>query len=258
LTERCSPIRAAPASLFADSTGFHSSKNRSAVKYYKNSIMAVAIEPWISELNRLGAKEVDQYERKLRSFGDNEQKIFEFLSEARAALLFLRSGWCVTMRDSPDLVLKFSGENIYAEIKHMNEKETDRREKAAMAEVAPLEFVQVGNVIDDEGEHGWQGMCRIAIRKVSQYLDGEQNILIFVSYSESLDLFLQSAVNEFDDLVEKAGAASPLRKLGGMMMFSSIIGPVSGMSNVAFCPTRYPLKPISCKLASAMSYGQIA
>ena len=220
--------------------------------------MAISIAPWISELKSLGAKEVDQYERKLKSFATNEQKIFEFLSEARAALLFLRNGWQVTMRDKPDLMLEFDGETIYAEVKHMNEKETDRRDAAAMAAAGQFEFVQVGNIIDDEDEHGWQGMCRTAIKKEPQYLDGEQNILIFVSYSESLDLLLESARNEFDDEVQRAGTASPLRKLGGMMMFSNIQGPSTGFSNVVFCPTCFPLKPISYKLATAMGWGQLA
>jgi len=61
--------------------------------------MAISIEQWVSALRSHGAKEVDQYKRKLRSFGAHEQKIFEMLSEARAALLFLRTGWQVTMRD---------------------------------------------------------------------------------------------------------------------------------------------------------------
>jgi hypothetical protein len=72
----------------------------------------------------------------------------------------------------------------------------------------PFEFVQAGNVIEHEDGHGWQGMCANAIKNEPQYLDGEQNILIFVSYSESLDLLLQSATKEFDDTVRKVGRAS--------------------------------------------------
>ena len=30
------------------------------------------------------------------------------------------------MRDSPDLKLEYDGETIYAEVKHMNGKQTDR------------------------------------------------------------------------------------------------------------------------------------
>jgi len=216
------------------------------------------IQQWITALRVHSAKEVDQYDRKLKSFGRNDQKVFEMLSEARAALLFLQNGWQVTMRDRPDLMLECEGETLYAEVKHINKKESDRRDAEAMAAAERCEFVQVGNVVDDEHSHGWQQMCATAIHKEPQYLDGEQNILIFVSYSESLDLLLPSAVNEFNDTVRNAGAASPLRKLGGMMMFSNIYGPSSGMSNVVFCPTSDPLKPISYKLVKALGYGQLA
>lgn len=220
--------------------------------------MSLSIESWISELRRRGAQEVDQYERKLQSFRDHDQKIFEMLSEARAALLFLGNGWSVTMREAPDLMLQLDGETIYAEIKHVNEKLTDRRDTEAMAKALPFEFVTVGNISQDEIGHGWEQMYRIAIKKERQYLEGQQNILIFVSYSESLDLLLQSAVNEFDDKVREAGAASPLRKLGGMMMLSTSYGPSSRMSNVVFCPTRYALNPIGPKLGTALRWGQLA
>lgn len=67
-----------------------------------------------------------------------------------------------------------------------------------------------------------------------------------------------SAVNEFDDAVRKAGGRSPLRKLGGMMMFSNIYGPSTGFSNVAFYRTSFPLKPMSYKLASTLGRDPLA
>ena len=220
--------------------------------------MAISIDWWIAELRKLGAKDVDQYERKLRSFGQNEQKVFEFIAEARAALLFLRNGIGVTMQDRPDLRLELDTEIIYAEVKHQNEKETDRRDEARMAAAGPFEFVQVGNVFEDENQHGWQGMCATAIKKESQYVEGAQNILVFVNHSDSIDLHLLSTVNEFDDAVRKAGAASPLRKLGGMMMFAANYGPRNRWSNVEFIHTEYALQPISCRFAIMMREGQLA
>ena len=83
-------------------------------------MVKVSIDWWIGELRRHGASDVDQYEAKLRSFRDNEQKVFEFIAEARAALLFLRNGIKVVMQDRPDLRLSFNGETIYAEVKHYN------------------------------------------------------------------------------------------------------------------------------------------
>ena len=63
------------------------------------------IDNWIAELHRHGAQEVEQYHQKLRNFGSNEQKVFELLSEARTALLFLKNGWRVSMREKTDLLL---------------------------------------------------------------------------------------------------------------------------------------------------------
>lgn len=220
--------------------------------------MAILIDWWIAELRKLGAKNVEPYEQKLRSFDQNEQKVFEFIAEARAALLFLRNGLSVTMQDKPDLRLELGNEIIYAEVKHQNEKETDQRDEAAMAVADPYEFVQVGNVFDDEQRHGWQGMCATAIKKQPQYVEGAQNILVFVNHSNSIDLHLRSAVNEFDNAVGKAGAASPLRKLGGMMMFGASYGPRSGWSNVEFIRTTYALQPISYRFAMMMCEGQLA
>jgi hypothetical protein len=220
--------------------------------------MVISIDWWIAELKRLGAKDVDQYERKLRSFRSNERKIFEFIAEARAAKLFLTNGVGVTMQDRPDLRLDFNGEIIYAEVKHQHEKEIDRRDEARMAAAGPYEFVQIGNVFDDEQQHGWQGMCATAIKKESQYVEGFPNILVFVNHSNSIDLHLRSAVNEFNDAVQKGGAGSPLRKLGGMMMIGINQSVGYNPNNVEFGYTSYALKTINPYFVELMNQGQIA
>ncbi len=68
---------------------------------------------------------------------------------------------------------------------------------------------------------------------------------MFVSYSPSLELMLESAVNEYDDLVRADGNGSSLRKLGGMMMLKTTLLPRYGMSNAEFCPTANPYHRIS-------------
>jgi hypothetical protein len=220
--------------------------------------MAISIDWWASELRRHGAEGIDQYERKLRSFSSNQRKLLEFIAEARAALLFLKNGIGVTMQDAPDLCLNFNGETIYAEVKHQHEKETDRRDEVPMATARPYEFVQIGNVFDDEQQPGWQGMCATAIKKESQYVEGSPNILVFVSHSNSLDLLLPSAMKEFDDAVRKAGVASPLRKLGGMVMIGFNQGVGYNPNNVEFCYADDAFKPINPNFAQLMNQGQIA
>lgn len=217
-----------------------------------------SVREWIAALRQLGAREVDQYEQKLVSFGPNDQKVFEMLSEARTALMFLRNGWSVTMRDRPDLYLEYNKHPLYAEIKHFNVKGTDKRDGEAMAAAGEFEFVQVGSVFDDEGQHPWQQMCSRAIHKVPQYADGYPNLLVFVSYGDCLDLMLESAANEFDDEVRKGGEASPLRKLSGMMLLSPNYGPSTGWSNVFFRPMRYSLHPLKYELIESLARLQVA
>ncbi len=105
--------------------------------------MTASVEPWIRALRSGGAIGVDGFEAKLMSHGTNHQKVFELLSEARAAVLFLSNGWKVTMRERPDLYLQLGSHEIYAEVKHVHEKETDKRDQEAMAAAEPFQFVNV-------------------------------------------------------------------------------------------------------------------
>lgn len=216
--------------------------------------MVSSIDPVISQLRAHGAKDVDQYERKLQSFRPNEQKVFEMLSEARAAFMFLKAGLKVTMRDKPDLYLELNGQPLYAEVKHFNWKATDTRDEEVM-KAAPFEFVRVGNVVDDEGKHQYEQMCSIAIKKVTQYIADFPNVLVFVNHSPSVDFMLQSAVNEFDDEVRKRGANLDLRKLSGMMMLATVASVGLDATNIDLLPTRHAYKPLSNAFAAAM--GQV-
>lgn len=219
--------------------------------------MAISIDPIIAQLRAHGAKDVDQYERKLRSLGRNEQKVFEMLSEARAALMFLKAGLKVTMRDKPDLCLELNGQPLYAEVKHFNWKATDTRDEEAM-KGAPFEFVRVGNVVDDEGKHQYEQMCSTAMKKLTQYMPGFCNVLVFVNHSPSVDFMLRSAVNEFDDEVRRQGANSDLRKLSGMMMLATVASVGLDATNIELLPTRHAYKPLSYAFGAAMGQVQFA
>jgi predicted nucleic acid-binding protein len=81
-------------------------------------------------------------------------------------------------------------------------------------------------------------------RNASHFAVPGLNLINSWEYSEALDCLLQSAVNEFNDEVRRAGQQSPLRKLGGMAMLSPTIVP-NGESNFEFVSTRYPSRPIS-------------
>jgi hypothetical protein len=57
---------------------------------------------------------------------------------------------------------------------------------------------------------------------------------LFVATESARFLLLGSAAAEFDTAVRIAGAVSPLRKLGGMMVLQANHGPSSGWRNVEF------------------------
>ena len=101
-------------------------------------------------------------------------------------------------------------------------------------------------------------MCSIAIKKTPQYMAGFPNILVFVNHSRSVDLMLQSAVNEYDDEVRKPGANPELRKLSGMMMLATSAPVGFGASNIDFVTTRYAYKPLSYAFGEAMAQIQFA
>ena len=114
-------------------------------------------------------------------------------------------------------------------------------------------FVAVGRVKDDEGSDAWEQMYSIAVKKVPQYLQGVPNILVFVTYSDSLDLMLQSAINEYDDEAARPGAEEERRKLSGMTIVNQNYGPSTGWANVEIIPTASPAVPLSQSLATVIS-----
>ena len=128
-----------------------------------------------------------------------------------------------------------------ASLKHYNEKETDSERRQGDGSPPPFELIQVRNVVDQEGLHGWQQICASAIKKEAKYAPGFPNILVFVNHSDALDLQLRSALNVFDDAVRKAEASARLRKLSGMMMLKNYQSVGWNATNVEFCYTSYAL-----------------
>src|SRR6266536_874616 len=136
----------------------------------------------------------------------------------------------------PKFMLECEGETLHEKSNTSTRSETDRRDASAIAAAGKFESVQAGNVIDDEQSHGWaadvcerasQGAPVLGWRAEHPNLCQPQRIAY---------LLLPSAVNEFDDAVRNAGAASPPRKLAGMTMFSNIYVPRSGHEQRCLLP----------------------
>ncbi|MCJ7531742.1 MAG: hypothetical protein MUO64_12010 [Anaerolineales bacterium] len=213
----------------------------------------------IAQLKAEGANGLEQYEKKLRSNTKNPAVLGDLLFEGRAALMFLRNGFRVAMRERPDLQIELDKEVVGVEVKHFHEKEQDRVDEKAMLEATEL-LVLIGDLTESEGAPAWTQIANVAIRKASQYMSDAPNILIVESSSESLELMLPSAVHEYDVEVFKSNDPC-LRRLNAMMLIntrsigfrsSARVGS-SGPWNVEFYQTAHATAPLSAKLVSALT-----
>jgi hypothetical protein len=168
-------------------------------------------------LRNAGAIDVDFYERKLRQNAGNHAQVINHLSEANVALMVLENGAKATMRDSPDLKIEWLGVVFYAEVKHFNRNEQDRRDEAAMRS-ARGEFVMDGDIRQSEGSGSYEQMSDAARKKTPQYVDGAINILVIDSSSESMDsvdVMALSGMREYDEELRKTPHDVALRRLHG-------------------------------------------
>ena len=112
------------------------------------------------ELETLGVQGVPKYKQRLMD--NSESTNFEdFLLEGRAALMFRKAGFGVTLREAPDLALEFNGEQLYAEVKHFRLKEQDLIDNAKMSELGDI-LVPYGDTVLMEGKPAWEQVYNVA------------------------------------------------------------------------------------------------
>ena len=211
-----------------------------------------AVSQCIAQLRSEGATGLDQYEPRLRKNAKKPAKLGDFLLEGRAALMFLRNGFKVAIRERPDLQVQLDKEVVYVEVTHFREKVQDRVDEKAMRETTDF-MVRYGDPTESEGAPPWTQIANKAKSKASQYMSDAPNMLVVESSSVSLELELESAVNQYDDCVLKSNDLR-LRRLSAMMLInmrSEAFG-ADGPSNVEFCQTAHATVPLSAKLASAL------
>ncbi len=215
-------------------------------------LRSMDIDEHIAQLRDAGVDGLAQYETRLRNNAANPDKLANLFCEGRAALMFLRNGWQVTLRESPDLQLGLHGDMLYAEVKRFYEKQQDRLNERAMSDATDDFLVRLDDPTETEGKTAWEQMVDVAISKVPVYIEGAANILVVVSDSECLDLMADSAVHEYD---ERALESDDLRRrrLNGIMLVNR--GRTSGRpipSNVEFCRTQHTAVPLNERLAMAL------
>jgi hypothetical protein len=209
------------------------------------------IDQLVAQLRCRGAIGVEQYEQKLKNNAKNIARLDDLGFEGRAALLFLKNGFKVTLRDSPDLKLELENEVVYAEVKHFKEKEQDRIDEKAMSETRDL-LVPIGDTIATEGSAVWEQIVGVAISKADQYVMNAPNILVIESSSNSTSLTLSSAAHEYNDIVRETHDLR-LRRLNALMLVNiEITFGSSGPQNIEFCPLAHVDTPMSDRLISVL------
>jgi len=208
---------------------------------------------YVSRLRDGGAHNVDEYESRLRSNAVSLANLNNFLSEAAAALMLLDYGADVTMQDRPDLAAVLRGERFYAEVKHFNRKAQDDLNDEAVRNAPEFEFVLLEDTTRTEGKSTYRQIADVAIRKADQYREGEINILVIDSDSETLHLMARSGAQEFSDDKQREPRDSPLHRLNGIMLMTSLIGVRGRHWNVDFAITRCPARRMSFRLLRALA-----
>jgi hypothetical protein len=181
------------------------------------------LNQYVSQLRREGIGGFEQHEHKLTDNLRNLSVLNDLFLEGRAALMFQRNGFRVVLREKPDLQLELNKEIVYAEVKHFQRKEQDRIDEEAMRKASGL-LVPIGDTTPTEGDPVWKQIANVAIRKASQYMEGAANVLLIESSSESLEMMLATAVNEYDDEIPRRSDPRLRRLSAFILVTSSSIG----------------------------------
>lgn len=170
-------------------------------------------------LEKAHVEGVQEYIKNLQTNSDSDN-FEDFRLEGKAALMFAGAGLGVTMRESPDLALKFNNEQFYAEVKHFREKEQDRIDDAKMSEPGD-ELVLYGDTAPLEGKPAWEQVYDVAKNKINQYKEHSPNILVIESSSSNCieETEISSAIDTIDTDTH-SGKCPQLSKLNGILLIT--------------------------------------
>jgi hypothetical protein len=131
----------------------------------------------ITQLRDAGAAGLDQYEKRLRNNEPHPERVKDLFYEGLAALMFLRHGFLVTLRERPDLLIELDGDAVYAEVKRFCWKILDGLNQVAMFGATAGVLVRLEGPTETEGKSAWEQIADVAVRKAPQYVDGTANIV---------------------------------------------------------------------------------
>ena len=179
-------------------------------------------------LEEAHVKGLPQYIKKLRANANNNENFEDFSLEGTAALMFSKAGCEVTIQDSPDLALRFSNEQFYAEVKHFRLKKQDQ-----YGDTVPPAWKQVYNVAKD---------------KIKQYEEHSPNILVIENNDDRIEeLDIPTAIDGINQDV-RSGKCPGFAKLNGILLISLDWYNISQKRQVYFRPTSNPAVSLSREL----------
>jgi len=199
-----------------------------------NSIINVC-----ADLEKAGVQDISIYRQRLiANFTSDNFK--DFLLEGKAALMFRKAGFAVTLREAPDLALEFKGEQLYAEVKHFRLKEQDLIDDAKMSEPGD-ELVPYGDTVPLEGTPACEQVYNVAKSKIRQYKQNAPNILVIESSSPNCidDAIIPNAVEMVDEAVY-SGKCPGLSRLNGILFVSLDWNSITHKRNAFFYPSGKP------------------
>jgi len=201
-------------------------------------------------LEKAHVKGIPEYIEKLRA-NANSPNFEDFRLEGEAAIMFSKASCEVTMRESPDLALKFNNEQFYAEVKHFREKEQDKIDAAKMSE--PGDYLEpYGDIFLAEGKHAWEQVYDVAKDKIEKYKEHAPYILAIESSSTSVeDTEIPTVIDTINEDV-RYGKCPGFAKLNGILLAVDWNNISQQWRNVHFFRTSNPAVPLSRELLSLL------
>ncbi len=178
-------------------------------------------------LEKAHVKGIPEYIKKLQD-NSNSPNFQDFHLEGEAARMFSKAGFCVTLREAPDLALKFNNEQVYAEVKHFRLKRQG----------------QYSDIVPPAGEQ----VYNVAKKKIKQYNEHSSNILVIENNDDKIEeLDIPTAIDTINKDV-RSGKYPEFAKLNGILLISLDWYNISQKRQVYFRPTSNPAVSLSREL----------
>jgi len=200
-----------------------------------------------------GAEAVAIYRDKLSANIRNEAVYEDFVYEGIAAFTFLRAGFHVTIRESPDLVVMWGSSMLYAEVKHFRWKGQDEIDEHLLGEAVKAGcLVSYGDTVPSEDSAPCEQVLAVAKRKTPQYREGFPTVLVIASSSTYVidDAIMPTTVAMINEAC-RTPAGAGLRKLNGLLLLDRNFS-LAHRRNTWFFETDNAVSPLEERVRAAL------